>query len=653
MFSLFLSHSRLKALREWGALHLSKGLRTLHQRRHRHGTSLSTIVQHHRDLGVAPGLYSRHRKFPLYESPTCKQLISEKYAEICRLVKEHCNTKNPHIHSVIISLFARLAAFDPDRFSQDLGLEFVTNHLLTCIRQNRDRGGSFEAIGLIAVALQDRFLGKSREVFESIKMHLPARDLTRKRNVQLEPAVFACITLLAQALGDQIRSDIDGLLDCMIATGLNRPLTRALYKICLEIPSLRKEIHSRLVKVLFEVLLRQPYKHPGAPRIVRSPPNHVEPDHNTIVLGLQTFAQFDFSSRPLSSFVKNCADMYLQHENKDIRLEAVRTCSKLLIPALIRLTTTYSLTLISIIRDVIAKLLVVGVTDTEYEVRYTVLENLDDRFDSYLAQAENLSSLFVCLNDERFEIRELALCTIGRLSNINPAYVMPPLRKVLLQLLTELQYSGMGRNKEQAAKMLGHLLSNAPRITRFYTEPIVKVFISKLKEQDPYPGASISVLHAVGEQAGVSGPEMSAYKDELFPIMLEVIQDSTSLPKREVGLWTLGHLIECTGYVIEPYQRYPNLLDILLNFLKADPGQNVATAQVAAIRLEAIRVLGLLGAIDPYIYKVSIGVIDHHGDLLLPVNDPTQEPPGEFLIPHTDIHWINQFSYRLLNFIPR
>jgi phosphatidylinositol kinase/protein kinase (PI-3 family) len=67
-----------------------------------------------------------------------------------------------------------------------------------------------------------------------------------------------------------------------------------------------------------------------------------------------------------------------------------------------------------------------------------VLSCLDSRFDHHLAQAENLRSLFIALNDEVFEIRELAITTIGRLTIRNPAYVMPSLRKALIQLLTEL-----------------------------------------------------------------------------------------------------------------------------------------------------------------------------------------------------------------------
>lgn len=75
---------------------------------------------------------------------------------------------------------------------------------------------------------------------------------------------------------------------------------------------------------------------------------------------------------------------------------------------------------------------------SDSDIRYCVLVSMDDRFDPHLAQAENLSALFVALNDEVFEIRELAICIIGRLSSKNPAYVMPSLRKTLIQVFTDL-----------------------------------------------------------------------------------------------------------------------------------------------------------------------------------------------------------------------
>ena len=75
------------------------------------------------------------------------------------------------------------------------------------------------------------------------------------------------------------------------------------------------------------------------------------------------------------------------------------------------------------------------------KIRKVVLGSLHDRFDKHLAQAENVRSLFIALNDEVFENRVQAVGLIGRLAKHNPAYVMPSLRKALIQFLTQLEYS--------------------------------------------------------------------------------------------------------------------------------------------------------------------------------------------------------------------
>uniref|UniRef100_A0A1X7TJN2 Serine/threonine-protein kinase TOR n=1 Tax=Amphimedon queenslandica TaxID=400682 RepID=A0A1X7TJN2_AMPQE len=233
------------------------------------------------------------------------------------------------------------------------------------------------------------------------------------------------------------------------------------------------------------------------------------------------------------------------------------------------------------------------------EVRECVLLSLDEKFDTHLAQAENLTSLFIAIYDGVFRIRELAMCTIGRLSNLNPAYVMPTLRKVLIQILTELEYSGIGRNKEQSARLLGHLIANGPKLVKPYQQPILKVLIPKLKEPGVNPNVTVNIMAAIGELAQVAGVGLRPWVKELCPIIMEMLQDASSVPKREVALWTLGQVVENAGYVIEPYYEYPDLLDVLFNFLK--------TEQTPAIRREVIRVLGLLGALDPHKHKVRKG----------------------------------------------
>lgn len=55
---------------------------------------------------------------------------------------------------------------------------------------------------------------------------------------------------------------------------------------------------------------------------------------------------------------------------------------------------------------------------------------------------------------------------------------MPALRKTLIQLLTELEFSGDARNKEEAAQLLGHLIRTAQGLVTPYVGPVLKVRVA-------------------------------------------------------------------------------------------------------------------------------------------------------------------------------
>lgn len=188
---------------------------------------------------------------------------------------------------------------------------------------------------------------------------------------------------------------------------------------------------------------------------------------------------------------------------------------------------------------------------------------------------------------------------------------MPSLRKTLVQLLTELEHSGMSRNKEQSARMLDHLIVSTPKIISVYMEPILSILVPKLKEPESNPGVVLNVLKAIGDLAEVSGgtEEMEKCADQLLAILLDLLAESGSPDKRRAALWTLGQLVGATGRVVTPYYRYPFLIDILISFLKSE--------QQTTIRRETIRVLGLLGALDPYKHKMNRGLIDGQQDTIL------------------------------------
>lgn len=587
------------------------------------------------NFAKSPYVFSASRRIPQYqtvslepsqiaiiESQICRQLVAEKFDYICLDVLGQRLSKVSHIQQSLLTILPRLAAFDRETFVKQ-HLSPVMNHIFNIIKnREKERTKAFIAIGLIAIAIETDVEPFIERIMDIIKMHLPRTDISGRKKSPIDSSIFNCITFLAHALTNHNKMDIPSLLEPMLSSGLTASLTICLRELARKVPQHKEKISLGLLKSLSHILLNKPLLHPGMPRhlsgTVMALGSPEIADTEIIVLALKTLATFDFEGQRLLPFVQRCAHYFLIHDRSEVRLEAVRTTCRLLRHAIYSTAKNSSETVTKTVAAVLQRLLSVGLTDTDPNVRYAVLVSLDRIFDNHLAQAESLSALFVALQDEIFEIREIALFTIGRLSAMNPAYVMPSLRKTLVQILSELEHSGSGRNKEQGARMLDHLVVSAPRMIRPYMEPILKVLVPKLRDHEPNPGVVLSVLLTIGDLAEVSnggGTELQEWMQELMSILLEMLGDASAPEKRGAALCTLGQLVAVTGHVVQPYTEYPVLLDVLLNFLK--------TEQQSYIRRETIRVLGLLGALDPYKHKINRGEIDYYPEapVLIPMSD--------------------------------
>ncbi|KAH8263388.1 hypothetical protein KR044_008014 [Drosophila immigrans] len=550
------------------------------------------------------------------ESAYAREILKEHFITICNNVLEQRNSKSPYVQQALLQILPRLAAFNREVFVEQY-LKTCVAHLMSILRgKEKDRNVAYITIGYIAVAVQSDIERHLKTIMSCVKQALPAKDLAIKRKPPVDAAIFACITLLAHAVKSQIKDDVRDILDQMFHTGLSPALTVCLRELAENVPEEKSAITEGLIKVLYQVLMNKPsaMPYPGMPPISSMDTSlTLQPaDGNTIVLALKTLGTFNFEEQNMLDFVQRCADVFIVHEQQEIRLEAVQTCTRLLKLAVQSAESMEnSRTLSDTVSHVIERLLTVAITDMDCSVRIRILRSLDETFDAKLAQPESLNALFITLHDEIFEIRELAMVTIGRLSSMNPAYVMPKLRTTMIELLTDLKYSGMSRNKEQSARMLDHLVISTPRLISSYMNPILKALVPKLHEPESNPGVVLNVLRTIGDLAEVNGGsnEMELWADDLLSILLEMLGDAGSPDKRGVALWTLGQLISATGRVVSPYHKYPVLIDILINFLK--------TEQRRSIRRETIRVLGLLGAMDPYKHKMNKGLIDSQKDNVL------------------------------------
>ncbi|THC91833.1 hypothetical protein EYZ11_008703 [Aspergillus tanneri] len=358
-------------------------------------------------------------------------------------------------------------------------------------------------------------------------------------------------------------------------------------------------IQEKLLNILSIILCGTPFRPLGCPE-KRFPPLHSSAKDSApqelhsdfeVTLALHTLGSFDFSGHILNEFVQDVAIRYVESDNPEIRKASALTCCQLLVhDPIINQTSTHS---IQVVGEIMDRLLTVGIGDPDSEIRHTVLWSLHRKFDRHLAKPENIRCLFFAVNDEVFAVREAAISIIGRLSSVNPAYVFPPLRKFLVNLLTGLRFASTTRQKEESAQLISLFVGNATKLIRSYVDPMVTLLLPKTT--DSSASVASTALKAIGELSKVGGAEIKQYLPQLMPIILISLQDLSSHVKRESALRTLGQLASNSGYVIEPYMEYPHLLAVLISIIK--------TEQRGSLRKETVKLLGILGALDPYKYQ--------------------------------------------------
>ena len=151
------------------------------------------------------------------------------------------------------------------------------------------------------------------------------------------------------------------------------------------------------------------------------------------------------------------------------------------------------------------------------------------------------------------------------------------------------------RNREECTRLLTLLVSATQRLIKPYGIPMLRVLLPKAN--DPNATVAANVLMCLGELANVGGEDVLPHVPELMEVIMTRLADP-ALVKRDAALHTLGQVCSSTGYVTAPLIDQPQLLQILSRILRTEP--------TVTVRREVIKVLGILGALDPYRRKVCV-----------------------------------------------
>ncbi|KAM0066920.1 putative non-specific serine/threonine protein kinase [Helianthus debilis subsp. tardiflorus] len=535
------------------------------------------------------------------------EFMMSRYREVAEIVLRYLEHRNPLVRLSITSLLPRIAHFLRDRFVTNY-LTICMNHILAVLKIPTERASGFIALGEMAGALD----GELVHYLPTITSHLREAIAPRRGRPSLE--ALACVGNIAKAMGPAMETHVRSLLDAMFSAGLSSVLVESLEQITVSIPSLLPTIQDRLLESI-SMVLSKPHntqtKTSGTPSRVNTASNTQQVSELSgsalEQLALQTLARFNFKGHDLLEFARESVVIYLEDDDGATRKDAALCCCKLVVNSFS--IAQFSLSRSSraggkrrrLIEEIVEKLLIAAVADADVSVRNSIFSSLhgNEGFDDFLAQADSLTAIFAALNDEDLQVREYAISVAGRLSEKNPAYVFPALRRHLIQLLTYLGQSADSKCREESAKLLGCLIRSCERLILPYIAPIHKALLAKLCEGtagvNANTGIISGVLVTVGDLARVGGFAMREYIPELMPRIVEALLDGAAATKREVAVATLGQVVQSTGYVITPYNEYPLLLGLLLKLLNGELAWST--------RREVLKVLGIMGALDPHVHK--------------------------------------------------
>ncbi|KAH9247007.1 hypothetical protein BASA81_015438 [Batrachochytrium salamandrivorans] len=342
-------------------------------------------------------------------------------------------------------------------------------------------------------------------------------------------------------------------------------------------------------------------------------------------LALKTLGTFDFRGVALLPLVMAAVVQFLESPNVGVRYEAVIACCRLLSSSShnndravaaaeaggggkaagnggagggkaqnsmedYRNASDY----------VVERLVVMAMSDTDPDIRCRVVEELDSRHfrELMLENPENLRSLFVLVNDNHFGVRAAAVVAIGHAAELAPSYVVPTMRTVLVRLLTELDFGGDLKHREESAALLGLLVQSLdPPLSRPHVDPMLKGLLPKLKDSNP--AAAAAMMAALGEVATVARDSLLPHVGEILSVVIETLEERSTHHgnlEKEVALHTLSKVAKSTIMSIWPYFIRKKLLPLILQVL-------MSASSPESVRRQAMIALGTLGALDPWLHK--------------------------------------------------
>ncbi|EPY31132.1 FKBP12-rapamycin complex-associated protein [Angomonas deanei] len=369
-------------------------------------------------------------------------------------------------------------------------------------------------------------------------------------------------------------------------------------------PTHQAKLEESLLDMISVTLCRLPFRQQGGVMKLNDIPVFSDVTSTQISVALNALVQFGFSdSELMGDFLRDSVLPLIDNSSPEVRSSAIKAIVSLLIPK--GRKGDLSIGRRMCINTVLFRLLVVGLSDPSETIRTTILTSFTADFYPYLSEQQFLFRLFSALGDESIECRVAVLSQLCHMMTYDLSHILPALREEMVSILNSIHATFNPSIVEGGLRMLTAIASAAPQFINQYGDGVpdaLRKHFSSINTQSPILLPFLECCTAVSKAIRTFGKRKNVFKYEIHYIidLLDAFGAGTSLHQQRLGC--LGFLSATLSPLIDdeyPYAIYPKLFPLLSSIIKQ-------SSEPTDIRLEALRCVGAIGALDPHTFESTV-----------------------------------------------
>ena len=356
--------------------------------------------------------------------------------EINQYILSKKDIKNNFIQIAVIETIPILAKFGKGAFvleSLQTSIKYLVNYS-NVAKTYKDKSLCYLTLSEIFTPLDESIIKDNvKLVLKNILEEL------QQKNKPVCTETLKCLESITLKFKKKIVDHIDlqTLIDSILLNGLTHPSVNFLRLLStLQIENLSEYIQCKLLLTISTVLTGKVYpfihKENLDKMIITKFQQSLNQEANSQIdfktneakgISIQTLSifPFDFYSDSLAIFVKDSVLPYLDTPNPMIRKAAAKAGCLLYINN--QKTVSQQMISKNLMYEILEKFMSVAISDSDDEIRQTMLSSLNENFDVYLNIPGNLRKLFLCVNDNNDRVQELAIIILCKNINLNFYYL--------------------------------------------------------------------------------------------------------------------------------------------------------------------------------------------------------------------------------------